>query len=248
MRSILKIAVPALYVLVASLTFVRGGAQASPSDGGTLPDTEVLWRLVQTAECSPTAKPCFERNREKGYVVIKDVKGPNQLLLLPTARVAGIDDPKLWSVDAMNLFAQAWAARKWSPPLQSSDSGKVSLALNSYVSRSQDQLHIHIDCLDQNVQALLREEWSTIGHRWKRMSRPLKGHTYFARRINSLETESPLRLLQNMGIKEEDMGRWTLVVAGAPKGSSEFILLSDRSNGKDDWAWGEELQDHSCSE
>jgi len=76
-----------------------------------LPDTDVLWRIVQTAECSPKSSLCFERNVGKGYVVIKAKDGPNQLLLLPTAQIAGVDDPNLSSADAVNLFAIAWEAR-----------------------------------------------------------------------------------------------------------------------------------------
>jgi len=202
---------------------------------------------VQTEKCSPETKPCFERNTARGYLVLKDKVGPNQLLLLPTAQVAGIDDPNLGSADAENLFARAWDARKWSSVLGAMDPDWISLALNSYAARSQDQLHIHIDCVDKDVRASLKKEWASIGIEWKPMSQRLKGHIYYARRVHDLDAESPLQLLRSLGMSREDMGRWTLVAVGAPGKGSGFILLADRLNGSDDWAWGEELQDHSCS-
>lgn len=220
--------------------------QSSRTDGLQLPDTNALWRIVQTAECSPESRSCFERNNAKGYVVIKDRDGVNQLLLLPTAQIAGIDDPNLSSVDTVNLFAMAWESRKWSHALAALPPDRLSLALNSYVSRTQDQLHIHIDCVDKDVHKSLEGLWTAISYQWQPIPRELKGHKYYARRIDNLNAESPLALLRSIGMTKEDIGRWTLVVVGAPAKQPGFVILADRADGEKDRAWGEELQDHNC--
>lgn len=222
--------------------------QASRRDGLKLPDTDVLWRIVQTSECSPQSTPCFERNDAKGYVVIKAKEGNNQLLLLPTAQVVGIDDPSLSSADAVNLFALAWDSRKWSSALAVLSPDWLSLALNSYSSRSQDQLHIHIDCVNKDVHKSLEEKWAAIEYQWRPVPGGLKGHNYYARRVDNLNAESPLQLLRSIGMTKEDIGRWTLVVVGAPSKQLGFVVLADRADGKKDWAWGEELQDHTCAQ
>jgi hypothetical protein len=79
-----------------------------------------LWRIVH-GECVPHQlrgegpAPCslvdLQDNVVKGYAVLKDLRGRAQFLLIPTARITGIESPVLLKPEVTNYFAQAWRAR-----------------------------------------------------------------------------------------------------------------------------------------
>ena len=81
-----------------------------------------LWALVHDG-CVPAAArnryppfPCVEvdtatHGGAAGYAVLKDRAGRYQYLVLPLARVRGIESPALQAPGAPNYFADAWTAR-----------------------------------------------------------------------------------------------------------------------------------------
>jgi CDP-diacylglycerol pyrophosphatase len=129
----------------------------------------------------------------------------------------------------------------------------VSLAINSEVGRSQNQLHIHIDCIRADVQEELTQHAAEIRATWAPFPVPLADHRYSAIAVNGddLDAVNPFTLLAD-GIAgaRTDMGLETLVVVGAvgPDGRPGFIVLAHHADASaGDAATGEELQDHtSC--
>src|SRR5262249_5698130 len=83
-------------------------------------DPDILWKIVHD-QCVPNEEqhqvstPCAEVDlaggAERGHVVLKDIKGNTQFLVIPTARVTGIEDAALLAPKAPNYWAPAWAAR-----------------------------------------------------------------------------------------------------------------------------------------
>lgn len=233
-------------VLLASLLAAALSARA---------DSDALWRIVHD-RCVPDQRqhgdpaPCARVSLSGGWVVLKDRRGIAQYLLIPTARVTGIEDKAVLAPDAPNYFAAAWAERdrtqaRLPHPLPRE---ALSLAVNSPTGRSQNQLHIHIDCLRGEVRAALARQEARIGTDWAPLPDGLRGHRYIARRIadRDLAAENPFRLLADWpGVGEEGLGHWTLAVVGAPDG---FILLADHGDpATGDRAESEELQDHACA-
>ena len=129
----------------------------------------------------------------------------------------------------------------------------LSLAINSELARSQNQLHIHIDCVRADVRDALRRERAAIGRRWKPLPVLLAGHRYSAMRITgrSLAGHDPFKLLaRGVPGAAADMGQHTLVVVGMQYAHSGpgFVILDDHADpGHGDDAGGEELQDHTCA-
>jgi CDP-diacylglycerol pyrophosphatase len=127
----------------------------------------------------------------------------------------------------------------------------ISLAINSPYGRTQNQLHIHIDCIRADIAAALAPALPTLGTAWTPL--PLAGHAYRARRIDDadLAREDPFQLLAgDPAVGPSGMKTHTLVVVGAtfPGGRDGFVLLDDRLDlPGGDRASGEELQDHSCA-
>jgi len=238
------------FCLIAALV-AAGAAQVRAAD------PNALWHIVHDlcaanmrANSDPT--PCLAVE-SGGWAVIKDIHGATQLLLIPTDRITGIESARLLAPGSPNYFAAAWAAqglfeRRAGRPIPRE---ALSLAVNSRYGRSQEQLHIHIDCLRPDVMRTLRAQQRWIGRRWAPLPATLRGHRYRAMRLDGadLGARDPIKLLATEPAARADMGRETLVVAGArfADGRDGFILLSDRAIPGRDQGSGEELQDHGCA-
>jgi CDP-diacylglycerol pyrophosphatase len=223
--------------------------------------SDALWNIVSD-QCFPDQaqhgdpKPCASVDLKDGYVILKDIRGRTQYLLIPTDRVTGIESPYLLTPGAPNYFAYAWDERGYVERAagRALPRSAISLAINSAKARSQNQLHIHIDCIRTDVHQVLRRELARIGDSWAPLSEPLVAdHHYRAMRVlaDTLEGTNPFMLLAD-GVSgaRADMGKENLVVVGAEfaAGQPGFVILNselDPSTG--DTAGGEELQDHGCA-
>ena len=199
--------------------------------------------------------PCMKVDLPGGYAVLKDIRGETELLLIPTQRVSGIEDPQILAANAPNYWQDAWDAKglfesRARRPVPREDLG---LAINSVYGRSQNQLHIHVDCIRQDVRDALSANQTKIGLRWSTLPVTLAGHRYRAMRIAGAEIapRDPFELLAKGDPKARaDMGRETLAVFGArfARGQPGFILLSDRADALDvDIGASEQLLDHGCA-
>jgi CDP-diacylglycerol pyrophosphatase len=227
-------------------------------------DSDALWNIVH-GECVPNQlahadpKPCVEvdlkNGAERGYAVLKDIRGATQYLLIPTQRIVGIESPALLVPDAENYFADAWNARGFvekavghALPIDT-----FSLAVNSVHARTQNQLHIHIDCIRPDVRATLIKLRASIGTSWAPLPEPVGGYRYWAMRVMgaALGEANPFKLLaERMPGARADMKLRTLVVAGMRfEGDAPgFVILQDRADLLHfDFAAGARLQDHDCA-
>jgi len=224
---------------------------------------QVLWHIVHD-QCVPAQQqkgqpaPCVEvslgAGLDRGYAVLKDRDGAEQYLVMPTMDVTGIEDARLLAPDAPNYFADAWRAQSYvdarigkSMPRQD-----MAVSVNSPYGRSQDLLHLHVDCLSQRSMETLAADLPGIGRRWSRAPFTFEGHPYYAIRLDG-ETPpvDPFHVLADgMPGAAKDMAAWTLVLAGAifEDGKPGFVLLAGRADPVDgNFASGEELQDHGCA-
>lgn len=230
-------------------------AGAAPSVG--IADSSGLWHVVHD-RCVPDMQqnhnpaPCDEVDTAHGYVVLKDYIGDTQFLLLPTARVSGIEDAAILAQDVPNYWDAAWQARHYVEQRAGHALARdvLSLAINSTSGRTQDQLHIHIDCIRPDVRTALAQYVADVGPQWSDFPVPLAGHRYRAMRLAGadLGRTNPFRLLA-AGVPQAEMGSHTLVLAGAtfPPDQPGFILLDGRADlAAGDRGSGETLQDHDC--
>jgi CDP-diacylglycerol pyrophosphatase len=224
---------------------------------------DALWIIVHD-ECVPgqlhshDPKPCvlvdLRNGIEKGFAILKDFQRATQLLLIPTARVSGIESPIILAPDAPNYFADAWEARTYIDVAlhRTLPRDDLGLAINSAAGRSQDQLHIHVDCIRPDVHQALRERESSIGNRWAPLDVSFSGHHYEALWVpgERLGSNNPFRLLaEGFPGAARDMGDRTLVVVGSVRanGDAGFVILEDQVNREShDSGYGEELLDHGC--
>jgi CDP-diacylglycerol pyrophosphatase len=227
---------------------------AAPATAGD-PHPNALWDVVhglcvRDARLTGRPTPCLGVDLRRGYAVVPDLRRRTQVLLVPTDRIAGIESPALLAPDAPNYWQAAWDARRYfeNRAHRPVPRDLVGMAINSVASRSQDQLHIHIDCLRPEVRDILRARQDRIGFVWKPLGATLADRRWKVRSLRGedLGDRDPFKLLarQNADARSH-MDRQGLVVAGAvlADGSPGFYLLSTT-----DWAgFGESLLDHDCA-
>ena len=246
-------------VATVSMRIARPHAMFAWAEDAASSHGNALWHIVHEL-CTPDMKtsgnpaPCVSVDFAGGFAVLKDIQGKTQYLLIPTARVTGIESPDLLAPGSPNYWAAAWKARtlvedRIGHPVPREDLG---LAVNSVFGRTQQQLHIHIDCVRRDVRDALQAEGGRIGPGWTAIDLGVYQHHFHARWLggDALGSRDPFKILNETDpVAHADMGKETLALVGAsrPDGQPGFILLSDPGDGTpNDQAAAEELLDHSC--
>jgi CDP-diacylglycerol pyrophosphatase len=189
---------------------------------------------------------------DEGVAILKDLVGVAQMLAIPTRRITGIEDPQMLTPDAPRVFAAAWQAKTLVEarlgrelPRQS-----VSIAINSKWARTQEQFHLHVDCVAKSVAAALAEYLPALDQTWRAMIIPLNGRVYFARRLDSADFADarPLELLaEGLEGARAHMGAYSLAAIGAMfDGKPGFVLIADQFS-LEGGGHAEDVQDHDCA-
>src|SRR5438309_416728 len=97
--------------VLVSLLMLAGAA-----GGGFAADRDLLWGVVKVCVANHAltggAFPCLDLDTTqgvaRGFAVVRAPLKQTHVVVTPTARVAGIEDPALQSPDAPNYFADAW--------------------------------------------------------------------------------------------------------------------------------------------
>jgi CDP-diacylglycerol pyrophosphatase len=207
----------------------------------------VHWRQLRSAApCERIYLPQAQ-SAAGGYALLADRKGGAHFLLIPTQTIVGIESPEVLDSSAPNYFAAAWQGRDLIAARvgHSVSRSAVGLALNPKQARSQDQLHIHMECLRTNVAAALRESAASITTTWSSLA--IDFWHYDAMRImgEELGTSNPFKLLAARLPKAmAKIESYTLIVAGMdfPEGPG-FVVLAGTGMAPA----GELLLDSNCA-
>lgn len=231
-----------------------------PSPGaGDVSDGNTLWKLVHD-ECLPhqlagqnPPDPCAQVNIaggiEHGDAVLKSKDDAREFLLIPTAKITGIEAPAVLTPDATNYFASAWTARSFVENYRKETIPRnaMSLEINPATHRSQNQLHIHIDCVTEQVYNTLGDHKSEIGTSWAPFPKQLAGHNFDAMAVSGDNLSAdPFTLLwdsiPDLKDKQKIMADSTLAVVGKTDNNGNpdgFILLKGQGFA------GEDIQNHN---
>ncbi|WP_246797306.1 CDP-diacylglycerol diphosphatase [Burkholderia perseverans] len=225
-----------------------------PSPRARAADPDFLWnRLSQ--QCLPRyladhdPGPCARVDPERGYALYKVDGDRYQYLLLPTARVTGIEDARLQAPDVPDYFQFAWQARalvreRLGRPLPDTD---VALTVNAENARSQNQLHIHISCLAPAVRAALgRLDAAWLGDGWFTLPEPLAGRRYEARKLSAAQLAAT-NLFALVG-EHVAAGQRQLAYTGIAlvNLAPDTFLVLEATGGFWRGVPAEEIQDHAC--
>ncbi|WP_109481465.1 CDP-diacylglycerol diphosphatase [Paraburkholderia sp. C35] len=216
-------------------------------------DPNALWKIVDH-QCVPAARAtggagfCTSVDLSKHYAILKDINGNTQYLLIPTDRVTGIESPSVLAADAPDYWADAWSQRQdvgsriglTFPPNQ------LGLEINSEFRRTQNQLHIHMDCMhDSIIKALAPFRAVEPGQwHWTR----LDGDSYRVMRVLSLTgDDNPFRVVARDHRGSDAMAQQTILVTGAgPTDADGWLIVNSGLELDNGSGTAEPMLDHAC--
>jgi CDP-diacylglycerol pyrophosphatase len=221
-----------------------------------------LWQVVKACiadyQLTGVAFPCRQIDlvggAERGSLVLQPPL-LNDMIVVPTRPLVGIEDAFLQSPDAPNYFAAAWRARSLLAPPggREPDWDDVGLAVNPAMVRSQDQLHIHVGCLHPSVKraiARIAPEVPTIS--WVKLPDIVPHIAFWGTRVakSTLDGVEPFRMAaEALSGRVTERGKLTLMVAGVRvSGADQFLILASYAGAPHSW-WpvaAENLVDTSC--
>lgn len=221
--------------------------------------TQGLWHVVNDM-CRPIQKhtghpfPCLEVSPDGGWAIVHAPFDGSQFLVVPLARITGIEDPASRRPRATDLWSVAWDHRR----LVGERAGRalrndeIALAVNSQSSRTQSHYHIHVDCLDAAVRRRLAEELPGIGTDWRELRPVASVAPYRVRRIDAATLrQEPLDRLIERELKPSAAAYEDLSIAliGTTEGTAEnpvFVVGVTFGQADDEGGHAEELIDHKC--
>ncbi|MFM0741096.1 CDP-diacylglycerol diphosphatase [Paraburkholderia xenovorans] len=217
-------------------------------------DSNALWKIV-SLRCVPsqqatgTSGQCTSVDLDKRYAILKDIVGRSQHLLIPTDRITGIESPLILEPHAQPYWADAWASRVYVEKAvkRSLPDSQLSLEINSAFRRSQNQLHIHIDCLRGDVSETLSQHANDSPGQWRWDT--LDGNRYRIMRVTSLTQQNdPFQIVARDNKDADAMAMQTILVTGAGTSAEKdgWLIVNSGLNLDNGSGSAEGLQDHKC--
>jgi CDP-diacylglycerol pyrophosphatase len=235
-------------LICAALLLALSTSGAAPQSG-----RGDLWSVVSQCLAIKSTMgmsfPCAEVEPPKdggvGYAILKSPRNRSEFLVTPAVSIAGLESEDAASAAAASLWETAWDVRDdvASRVGRSLPRTAVGLVVNSKSSRTQDQLHIHIDCVSAAVTKLLAGgptepgPWAQFGHR-------LKGTRYWLKPMagSSLVDVNVLEAVMGLPQAAAALSNLSVAVIPASLASGDgFYVLASLSG-----APSEPLLDHDC--
>ena len=246
--------VPRVSIIAAALATLLTTAASAHAD------PLALWNIVNGKcvtdwQANHLPAPCLQVDTNGGVAILKDLVGAAQLLAIPTHRITGIEDPQLLAGDAPDLFGAAWDSRHFvfDKLRKEMPRDALGLAINSPLSRSQNQAHVHVDCLKADVRDELAKRAATMEQGWSKEPWDIGGNSYEALRIDGSDLHGA-NLFKQVDEKLKGEGQSittaTIFIGGETfdGGKEGFLLLTASANLITGYlAHAEDLLDHDCA-
>jgi CDP-diacylglycerol pyrophosphatase len=217
-------------------------------------DSDALWKIVDI-RCVPsqqstgTPGQCAVVDLDRRYVILKDIVGRSQHLLIPTDRITGIESPLVLAPHAKDYWVDAWDSRQYVDHAvrRTLPDNQLGLEINSPYRRSQNQLHIHIDCMRADISEALARHAKDTPDEWRWDT--FDGDRYRVMRVTSLaDAQNPFRIVARDNPDTVAMSRQTILVTGAGPSASEdgWLIVNSDIDLKNGSGTAEGLLDHAC--
>ena len=193
---------------------------------------------------------------DPAYALLRPLGNRYEVLLTATVAIPGIESLAIRPGNGSAFWQDAWLARDYVAAAigrRDMPRDSVALALNSAPARSQDRMHIHIDCLGAaNREAFVRQR-AAITEAWSEFPEKLEGRLFWVRSVAGADLTdiNPIALmLDGIPVAADDPASMTLAVIGATlaDGRPGFYLVAETATPAIDDGTGsaEDLLDHAC--
>lgn len=229
---------------VVILAAMLGVATVGAARADFLPRS-ALWAVVRSCVLAKaslgTPFPCLEVSPptpgEPGFAVIRAPSHTTHIIVTPTDHIPGIESPLLLQPAAGAYWRAALAARRL---VVEASNGRASLdavglALNSERTRSQDQLHIHAECVRPEILQAIRAQSGEIGAAWRVLAHPVDRERLFARTVTAatLASDNLFAILAEIPGIHGDLSHVTVLVVAAGGGEAErFHVIAGSSRSR----------------
>ncbi|WP_084534181.1 CDP-diacylglycerol diphosphatase [Paraburkholderia dilworthii] len=217
-------------------------------------DSNALWKIVNmrcvpSQQATGTPGQCTLVDLDKRYAILKDIVGRSQYLLIPTDRISGIESPLVLAPQAPSYWSDAWAARSYvnRSVKRTLPDNQLGLEINSQFRRSQNQLHIHIDCMRRDISDALASHAKDAPGEWHWDT--LNGNRYRIMRVTALTGASdPFHLVSHDNPGSDAMAMQTILVTGAGPSAEKdgWLVLNSGLDANNGSGSAEDLLDHAC--
>ena len=222
----------------AALGLCLGGAAAF--------ERGALWQTVRACTLAQQslglAFPCLSVAADS--VVIRAPLERSHVIVVPTRQISGIEHPALLQPGAGAYWRAAWEARAAAAgAVPGAALQSIGIAANARAARSQDQFHIHADCVGERVRADLAAHAAAIGPEWRLLPFAIDGRRYYGRSFApaQLPGVNPLSdLVEALPALRAKLA--TTGLALIPTGGAGGVLLANVGAR----VAMEDLLDHSC--
>lgn len=210
-----------------------------------------LWKVVHGL-CAPMRKytglptPCLAVDLDRGFASLRAPDDVTHIIVTPLAKIPGVESPDLLRKDAPNFWSAAWSQRQFvidAAPRRPAHA-ELGMAVNAAGSRSQDLLHIHVDCVAPRVAAAL-SRLGPLGSNWFTLDLSRFDDVYRARKLTADQLNQNIFRLVQLDVPgaAANMADVTIAVIGLRQSDGEdaFLLLAATDGGH-----AEDLLDHDC--
>ncbi|VEB97686.1 CDP-diacylglycerol pyrophosphatase [Cedecea lapagei] len=239
--------------MTLSAIFLLVGCARSDALWGVV-DKVCMTHYQQTNNPAPCQQIYMPEGKAHGFSVIQNPRYPYHFILVPTAKLSGIESPQLALEGRTDYFGYAWLMRHllaWQYGAPVPDD-RLGLAINSAYGRSQNQLHIHLTCLREDVRRQMLAERPYIQEEWRPLPDKLLRHTWYARRVMQPAVMGiyPINSVASyFHLSPEQLAEWGVAVIPTTYGEQKgFILLTTKRGwDRNNRASVESLLDKECT-
>jgi CDP-diacylglycerol pyrophosphatase len=190
----------------------------------------------------------------RGYVVLRAPFQKTHIIVVPTAPIEGIESEQLQSRAAPNYAELAWKSRYLVQQVSDHPIAdrELGLAVNSKRGRSQDQLHIHVSCVQQSfVRDFGKYDGFVTKDAWVRLPLAFR-RRYWARRLpsgNLADFDVFAIAATLLEVSPGPLDQLTFAVLPAPEGAADgaWLLADQYTPGQRGSGHAEFLLDDYCS-
>ncbi|MCP6760201.1 MAG: CDP-diacylglycerol diphosphatase [Fischerella sp. CENA71] len=220
-------------------------------------DRDYLWQKVQQCTINQKQKtdpsPCNYVDLTNNFAIAYDHSV--EYLLIPTVKVTGIEDSQIWNAANKPYYPSFWYFA-WSntPNYIGKSEEKLGLAVNSKYSRGQDQLHLHMSCIDKKVSLQLEQlaKAQKITTQWPDLEKPNfenPNHTNDKYRVKILSAfgpqVNPFRLVKDYIGSKYSIDEQSIALVR--RNQKEFYILNSDGHTSKNNGHAEYLLDESCT-